>query len=87
MTGDTKMTQKYSLTFFNIIHERLITFETFCMVVLSDVWPLTIYIMSCVKLVKFLFKKCKLVKFLFKKCNVSFFLFSILYREATHIYF
>ena len=26
--------------FFNVIHERLIKFETFCMVVLSDVWLL-----------------------------------------------
>ena len=54
------------------------------MVVLSDVWPLIIYIMSCVKLIKFLFKKFKLVKFLFKKCKVSFFCSVYMYNRQIN---
>ena len=45
--------------FFNIIHERLIKFETFC-IALSDVWPL--YTHTCVKLIN---SYLEIVKFLF----------------------
>ena len=51
------------MKFFNVIHERLIKLETFCVVVLSDVWPLYTHTFKSNEFasnwVKFILKTCK----------------------------
>ena len=52
--------------FFNVIHENRTKFETFCMVVLSDVWPFNSHIFQSNKFaLNWLNVYLKSVKFLF----------------------